>query len=143
MTRYHDAAILALRLFIAFTFLSAVADRFGLWGAPGESGVAWGTWENFVTYTTQANSFFPESFGGFLAATATALEVILGVMLIAGFKTRMAAVGSALLLTAFALAMAVSFGFKSPFDYSVWVDAGAAFLLATVARYRWSVDDRS
>src|SRR5262249_30584031 len=32
-----------LRFALAFSFLNAVADRFGLWGAFGEPHVAWGT----------------------------------------------------------------------------------------------------
>lgn len=32
---------LLLRLALAASFLAAVADRFGLWGAPGAPGLAW------------------------------------------------------------------------------------------------------
>jgi len=35
---------LILRIVLGITMLSAVADRFGLWGAPGDPGVAWGNW---------------------------------------------------------------------------------------------------
>ncbi len=33
-----------LRIALAAGFLSAAADRVGLWGAPGTPGVAWGEW---------------------------------------------------------------------------------------------------
>jgi putative oxidoreductase len=50
-------------------------------------------------------------------------------------------VGSAAVTLAFAIAMALSFGIKSPLDYSVFIDFTAAFLLATMSRYKWSLDD--
>jgi len=33
------------------TILSAVADRFGLWGPPRAANVSWGDWPHFVAYT--------------------------------------------------------------------------------------------
>jgi len=36
--------------------------------------------------------------------------------------------------------MAVSFGVKSPLDYSVFVDSAGGMLLATMPRYRLTVD---
>lgn len=141
MTKYQDIAILLLRLATAANFLSPVADRFGLWGPSGAANVVWGNWENFVTYTAQVNTFAPTAVVPSLAVAATVLEIGLPIMLILGFKTRLAALGSALLTLIFALAMTVSFGIKAPLDYAVFVDCTSAFLLATVARYRWSVDD--
>ena len=141
MTRYRDLAILFLRLATAANFLSPVADRFGWWGAPGEPGVAWGSWPVFLEYASLVNSFAPAGIVSFLAASATALEVIFALMLIAGFKTRIAATGSAILTLFFAIAMTISFGIKSPLDYAVFVDFTSAFLLATVDRYKWSVDE--
>jgi len=141
MTQYRDLATLLLRLATAANFLSPVADRFGLWGEPGTPGVAWGSWPVFLEYTAQVNSFLPAGMIPFVAATATALEIVLALMLLVGFKTRWAATGSALLTLAFAIAMTISFGVKSPLDYAVFVDFTSAFLLATVARYKWSVDE--
>src|SRR5204863_8325968 len=50
-----DIATLLLRIAIALAFLSAVADRFGLWGPPGKQGVSWGdlahsmpTWPSLI-----------------------------------------------------------------------------------------------
>ena len=50
-----------LRLALGFSFLSAVADRFGLWGAYGEPNVAWGTFDRFVAYTGQLSWFAPKA----------------------------------------------------------------------------------
>jgi putative oxidoreductase len=50
--------------------------------------------------------------------------------LILGIWPRWIALGSALLLALFGIAMAISFGIKSPMDYSVFSASGAAILLA-------------
>jgi len=50
-----------LRFALGFSFLSAVADRFGLWGAFGEPHVAWGTFARFVAYTGTLNWFLPRA----------------------------------------------------------------------------------
>jgi putative oxidoreductase len=137
----HHVAILLLRLATAANFLSPVADRFGWWGAPGAPGVAWGNWENFEAYSAQVNSFMPGGAVSFLSTAATALEIVIAVLLIVGFRTRLAAIGAALLTLVFAAAMTYSFGIKVPLDYAVFVDFTSAFLLATVSKYRWSVDE--
>ena len=132
--RLSDATVL-LRLALAATFLSAVLSRLGLWG-DASSG-----WEKFVAYTAAVNSFAPVSIIPFLAVVATVLEVLLSLLLIIGYKTRLAAWGACILTLMFALAMAYSFGIKDPLDYSVFVDCAAAFLLANIAPYKWSVDE--
>jgi hypothetical protein len=48
-----------LRWALGATLLSAVADRFGLWGPPGGTDVSWGDWAHFVAYTAKVNSFLP------------------------------------------------------------------------------------
>jgi putative oxidoreductase len=68
------------------------------------------------------------------------LETGMGLLLFVGYKTRQAAFGSAVLMLMFALAMAYSIGVKEPLDYSVFADSFAAFLLATMPGYRWSLD---
>ncbi|HEU4470100.1 MAG TPA: DoxX family protein [Flavisolibacter sp.] len=141
MNKYQNVAVLLLRLATAANFLSPVADRFGLWGQPGEASVIWGNWENFVAYTGKVNSFAPEGVVPMLAVIATGLEIILSLLLVAGFKTRIAAAGSAVLTLAFALAMTYSFGIKAPLDYAVFVDFASAFLLATMPVYKWSIDE--
>lgn len=139
--KYQNAIVLAVRLAMALNFLSAVADRFGVWGAPGAPHVAWGNWSNFVAYTAQVNSLAPVSLAPTLAVLATSLEVLIPISLIVGWHTRLAAVGAGLLTLAFALSMTIAFGFKAPTDYAVWVDSSAAFLLACAPRFRWSLDE--
>jgi putative oxidoreductase len=121
------AAILYARWALGAAFLSAVADRFGLWGKYG----GWGNFANFKQYTAQVNSFMPPSVIPFLAWAATALELSLGVALIIGIWPRWAALGAATLLFLFGTAMAISFGIKSPLDYSVFSASAAALLLAS------------
>lgn len=133
---------LVLRIVLAITMLSAVADRFGLWGAPGSNGVAWGNWENFVLYTQTLNSFASKSTAEILGAIATFFEILLSVLLLFGFKTRIAALGTAALMLLFAFAMAISVSVKAPFDYSVLTSAAAALLLSTIGKTVFAVDNR-
>lgn len=132
---------LALRIAISLAFLSAVADRFGFWGKAGSAGVSWGNWQNFVAYSNTLNFYLPQQLGGIAAAAATALEVIFAVLLLVGFKTRLTAIASGILLVVFALTMTISIGTKAPFDYSVWTSAAACFLLSTSAKFQYSVDN--
>lgn len=132
-----------LRNALGVTILSAVADRFGLWGAPGDPGVAWGNWENFITYTQTLNSFASKSLAGILGLLATFFEIVFGCFLIIGFKTRSTALGTAALLLLFAIAMAVSNTIKTPLDYSVLTSAAAALLLSAIERTSFALDNKS
>jgi uncharacterized membrane protein YphA (DoxX/SURF4 family) len=122
----EKAVILYVRFALGAAFLSAVADRFGLWGKYG----GWGNFGNFIKYTAQVNSFMPASAIPFLAWAATAAETLLGIALIAGLWPRFVALGSSVLLAMFGIAMAISFGVKSPMDYSVFSASAGALLLA-------------
>lgn len=122
-------ALLAVRFALAAGFLSAVADRFGLWGPPGTAGVAWGAWAPFVDYTGKLNYFVPAALVPWLALLATAAEVVLALALIAGILLRTTALASAALLLSFALTMSFSGGIKGPLDYSVFTATAAALLL--------------
>ena len=114
------------RLALGAAFLSGIASRFGLWGEDA----GYGTFANFVKYTAEVNSFMPASTIPFLAWAATVAELTLGIALIIGVWPRPVALGSALLLAVFWLAMAISFGPRSPLDYSVFSASAAALLLA-------------
>ena len=131
-------ARLVLRLTLAVTLLSAVADRFGMWGGPGSTNVAWGDWPHFVAYTAKVNSFLPQGLAPTLAVMATAAELVLGVALVLGVFPRLAAWAATALFGLFAVTMTVSFGIKAPLNFSVFVDAAAAFVLATWPRPRKS-----
>ncbi|GAA4173821.1 hypothetical protein [Sphingobacterium ginsenosidimutans] len=131
---------LFVRLAVATAFLSAVADRLGFWGAPGTANASWGNWANFVAYSNHLNFFAPAAMGNVLAIGATILEVILALLLLIGYRTRLVALLSGSLLTIFALMMTLSFGIKVTFNYSVWVGASACFLLGSFRTFPISVD---
>lgn len=119
-----------LRVSLAVGLLSAVADRFGLWGPPGAPGVSWGAWEPFEAYCAKLNWYAPEVMVPVLAWVATIAEVVLAVGLVIGWRLREIAVASGLLLLSFAVTMVSAVGLKKPLDYSVFVAAAAAFYLA-------------
>ena len=130
------AVTLYVRFALGAAFLSAVADRFGLWGKYG----GWGNFANFIKYTAQVNSFMPASTIPFLAWAATVAETLLGIALIVGLWPRFVALGSSLLLAMFGIAMAISFGVKSPMDYSVFSASAGALLLALYENRRRGAD---
>jgi uncharacterized membrane protein YphA (DoxX/SURF4 family) len=122
-----------LRLALAAGFLSAVADRFGLWGSAGAPNVAWGAWQPFVHYVAKLNWFAPPASIPILAWTSTVAEVVLGIGLLIGWQLRWFALGAGLLLLSFAATMTFAIGVKAPLDFSVFAAAGGAFLLAASA----------
>lgn len=128
LTRF---ALWFVRLALAASFLSAVADRFGLWGAVGTGEVAWGSFPPFVDFTQLLLWFLPEPLVLPFAWTATILEVFLAIGLIIGFQLRYIAFASSLLLFIFALCMTFGTGPEGPLSFSVWTASAAALLLAT------------
>ena len=121
-----------LRVAIAAGFLSAVADRFGLWGPPGAANIDWGAWKPFVDHTRLLTFYLPESLAPFAAIFATLAEAVLGVWLLVGWRTRVAAYASAALLLTFALSMTLAVGVKNPLNYSTFTGVAAAFALAVL-----------
>jgi uncharacterized membrane protein YphA (DoxX/SURF4 family) len=128
------------RLALGASFLSAVADRFGLWGRYGAKNVSWGDFAHFVMYTGAVTSPFPSSLALSFAWAATVAETLFGLLLIAGFKIRVVSVLSGLLLLSFAMGMVTGLGIKTPLDYSVFSAAAAAFLLAFWEPDRFTLD---
>jgi uncharacterized membrane protein YphA (DoxX/SURF4 family) len=125
-------AVLLLRVALALGFLSAVADRFGLWGPAGAPNVAWGNFKSFLDYTAMLLGFLPASLVPFSGWAATVLEVVLAIGLLIGWRLRIFAFASAALLLSFALSMTFSLGAEPAFSYSVWTAAAAAFLLGCI-----------
>lgn len=123
-------SVLYVRVALGAAFLSAVADRFGLWGSPGQRNVSWGDFPQFIQYTAHVNSFLPAGVAPTLAWAATAGELTLGIALLLGVWPRLIAASSAALLALFALAMTASLGVKQPLDYSVFSASAGALLLA-------------
>ena len=130
-----------LRLALGISFLSAVADRFGLWGVYGHPNVAWGNYARFVAYTAKLNWFLPAAMIPVLANISTAAETLFGLLLVVGWRTRATALLSGVLLTTFALAMTITLGVKAPLDFSVFSAAGGSLLLATSANFPLSLDE--
>jgi thiosulfate dehydrogenase (quinone) large subunit len=138
--RWSQCITVFLRLALGTTFLAAVTDRFGLWGAPGQPNVSWGDFAHFLSYAAQVNAFLPHALIPLVAWLATVLETLLGLTLIVGLQTRVSALSSAVLLLVFALAMSISMGVKSALNYSVFSASAGAFLLATSPTYPWTLD---
>ena len=130
-----------LRLALGISFLSAVADRFGFWGAHGQPNVSWGNYEQFVIYTAKINWFLPAATIPALAIIATAAETLFGLLLVLGWKTRITALLSGVLLTMFALAMTMALGVKAPLNFSVFSAAGGALLLCVSGNFPFSLDE--
>ena len=135
-----DLLSLGSRAALGVSFLLSVSDRLGLYGNPGERGVSWGTFERFLGYAAEVNAFAPAWMIPFLGTAATVLELLFGVTLVLGLALRWAAFGSAGLLFLFGSAMAISFGIKSPFDYSVFAAMCCALFLGLAGSNRWTVD---
>ncbi len=128
------AALLVARFGLGSAFLSAVADRFGVWGPPGTPLVAWGDFQHFTAYTAALNPAAPAKLVPVLAWAVTVLEAGFGLALLIGLRTRAMALGSAILLLAFAWAMAFRpAGIHAVMTHSVLSAAGAALLLACFA----------
>ncbi|SHW59563.1 Uncharacterised protein [Mycobacteroides abscessus subsp. abscessus] len=114
----------ALRVSLAAAFLSAVADRFGWWEPFGQ-----GTWGNMASFAAYVNQMIPFVSGWPLTVIAwasTAAEVILGILLLIGWKPSLVGAVSCLLLITFGIAMALSLGAEVPLSYSVFTAASAA-----------------
>ena len=103
---------LFLRFAISIGFLSAVADRFGLWSKEVS---VWGNWNSFLEYTQLINPWIPDSVIPTIGIIATAAEIIFAIFLISGFKTEFFAKLSGFLLLIFALSMTFSTGIKGAF----------------------------
>ncbi len=118
-----------LRLAIAIGFLSAVADRFGIWNSKI---AVWGNWHSFLSYTQKLSPWFPTVLTPALGYIATAAEIIFAFCLLLGLKTELFAKLSGILLLIFALSMTFSTGIKSALDASVFSASAAAFALSTI-----------
>lgn len=130
MSKKVDYFSLFARLAIAMSFLSAVADRIGLWTPIlGSENVVWGNMENFIVYTGVLVPWIPNQILPLLGWSVTFVEVVLGVLLIIGFQQRIVALFSGLLLLTFAFSMLFFTSFKAPLDYSVFTAAACSFLL--------------
>ncbi|AZA84926.1 DoxX protein [Chryseobacterium lactis] len=134
MKTKQDIAVFLLRIALATGFLSAVASRLGFWGSKSSG------WKNFVQYTTDTNSFLPSSWAPGIAVGSTVAELSIGILLLIGYKVGKTSLCASALTFLFAIAMSISFGFKEPLDYSVFVFSAGAFLLSTFPQHTWTIE---
>ena len=130
-----------LRCGLGLGFLSAVADRFGLWGAFGQPNVEWGDFSRFLEYTHTLNWYLPADMIAPLGIIATAAETLFGLLLLVGWHTRATARLTALLLLTFGVAMTLALGVKAPLNFAVLTGVGGALLLANCERFPLSLDE--
>lgn len=136
-----SAAQLFLRFALGIGFILPVLDRTGFLGAPGDPGVAWGNWTNFVGYTNSLMPYLGQQSAGFLGLVATGAEIFFGILLLAGYQLKWTALGCFALTLIFALSMFFFAGYRAPFSYSVFTCSAASLLLAGTKTYKWSIDN--
>lgn len=140
MNKHISNAQFLLRLALGIGFILPVLDRIGALGAPGSSGVGWGNWSNFVDYTHSLMPYIDRSLAAVAGLIATIAEVVFGILLIIGYKTKWAAFGSFGLTLIFALSMFFFANYRAPFNYSVFVVSFSSLLLAGLPYHKWSLD---
>jgi putative oxidoreductase len=131
---------LLLRLALGMGFLVTLSDRLGLQGPLGTKNVEWGNWDNFINYTQTLMPFLDKPTVNIMGGIATSIEAVLGILLIIGFKTRLAAIGSCGLTLIFGLSMTLFLGIKAPINFAVFPVCTASLLLSTIPVYEWSID---
>jgi quercetin dioxygenase-like cupin family protein/uncharacterized membrane protein YphA (DoxX/SURF4 family) len=139
--RWGGVSSVVLRFGLGVGFLSAVADRLGLWGTFGQPNVEWGNFSRFLEYTQLLNWFVPAELIPPLGVIATSAEILLGLLLLAGWHTRVAALLSGFLLITFGAAMTLALGVKAPLNFAVLTGVGGALLLANRKNFPFSVDE--
>jgi putative oxidoreductase len=131
---------LFLRIALGIGFLVTVSDRLGILGPFGTKNVEWGNWDNFIDYTGTLMPFLDRPVVNIMGGVATLTEATIGILLILGFKTRIAAIGSSVLTFVFALSMTLFLGIKAPINFAVFPVCAASLLLVTIPVYEWSID---
>jgi putative oxidoreductase len=132
MKKIFPTAQILLRFALGAGFMLPVLDRIGFLGAPGSPNVSWGNWANFVAYTNTLMPYLSLKMASFFGLIATFGEALFGILIIVGYKIKFAAYGSFVLTLIFALSMLLFTGYRSPFNYSVFVVSFASLLLAVL-----------
>jgi uncharacterized membrane protein YphA (DoxX/SURF4 family) len=140
-SKFTSYATLLLRVGLGVGFLSAVADRLGLWGPFGTPNVEWGNFSRFLEYTHTLNWYLPAGMILPLGIIATGAEIIFGLLLLVGWRTRTVALFSGLLMLTFAVSMTLALGIKAPLNFAVITGIGGALLLANCESFPFSVDE--
>jgi len=127
-----------LQLAISIGFLSAVADRFGIWSKEVS---VWGNWDSFLSYTQMINPWIPNSLIPTIGLLVTIAEIVFAIFLIIGFKTELFAKLSGFLLLLFAVSMTFSTGVKGALDFSVFSASAGAFALSLMKEKYLELDN--
>lgn len=133
MKKIFPVAQTLLRFALGAGFILPVLDRTGFLGAPGSANISWGNWVNFVAYANNLMPYLSTEIASFFGLVATIGEALFGILLIVGYKIKHAAYGSFMLTLIFALSMLFFVGYRSPFDYSVFVVSFSSLLLASLS----------
>ncbi|WP_421943546.1 DoxX family protein [Pedobacter sp.] len=141
MKNNYAYAQIFLRLALGIAFIYAIVDRVGWLGVADGKNIAWGNWDAFLDYTHILLPVLNRTISDIFGWIATIAEVAFGILLIIGYKTRFAALGSFALLLGFGVCMAISLGLKAPFNYSVFSASAGALLLSCLSDYKWSIDN--
>jgi len=141
MKNNYTFAQIFLRLALGIAFIYAVLDRIGWLGPADDKNIAWGNWEAFLDYTHILLPVLNRAQSDIFGWIATIAEVAFGILLIIGYKTRFAALGSFSLLLGFGVCMTLSLGLKAPFNYSVFSASAGALLLSCLSDYKCSIDN--
>ena len=132
MKNIFPTAQILLRFALGVGFLLPVLDRIGFLGTPDNPNVSWGNCGNFAAYTNTLMPYLSSKAASFFGLLATIGEALFGVLLIVGYKVRLAAYGSFVLTLIFGISMLIFTGYRSPFNYSVFVVSFASLLLASL-----------
>jgi hypothetical protein len=127
---------IVLRLCLSFAFLSAIADRFGVYGRHGTSGISWGDWTHFLQFVGYLIKIAPHAIIPAIGVIETIIEFVLAGALLLGVYPRVVAWLSAALLTSFAVTMSIALGIPATLGYGVFTAISAALLLGAVANPR-------
>jgi hypothetical protein len=127
---------IVLRLCLSSAFLSAIADRFGVYGRHGTNGVSWGDWTHFLQFVGYLIKIAPHTLIPAIGVIETIIEIALAVALLLGVYPRIIAWSSAALLASFAVTMSITLGIPATLGYGVFTATGAALLLGAVAKPR-------
>src|SRR5262249_59351836 len=78
-----NTAPVAMRMALAAGCLSAVGERFGLWGPIGTPGVSWGGFAKFLDYTATILRYLSTTLVAVAGWASTVAKIVLGVALLA------------------------------------------------------------
>lgn len=96
---------------------------------------------SYVDYTAKLNWFSPASTIPALANLSTAAETLLGILHVVGWRTRITALLSGVLLAVFAVAMTLGLGANAPLNFSVFAAADGALLHGACTHFPYSLNE--